>query len=628
MAVAEPPRDLNTPHRFSPPATRREWEERAAALKQRVLFSAGLWPMQKRPPLPRARVTGRVERPDFTVEAVALETLPGFYLCGSLYRPVGRKGPFPAIANPHGHWAKGRLERQPDVPPAAPPPAPPAEGRGDLVAIGVNLARRGYVVFAYDMPGYADTTQVSHGFAGDPGSWLWGISLLGLQLWNGLRAVDYLESLPDVDRKRIGATGASGGGTQTFLLAAVDERVRVSVPVNMVSAHMQGGCLCENGPALRVGTDNVEIAALTAPRPQLLVSATGDWTRDNPTVEGPALKRVYDLYGAGERTTVRQFHYGHNFNRESRAAMYAWFDRWLAGRRPEEATAPEAPDDIDPATLRVWTPAHPRPADARDDNSLKTFLRAEREHTVAAWWPNNARGAFGRFSGAAAPALLLALGVHLPDTNVGVGASGPPGSGTLVVAPDTGRDSAAAAAIRDALKARGVPAVSVLALPPVDTPTAALWKGYFTTYNRTPLGDRVQAIVEALAALRRQGHGRVNLVGVGAAGPWALLARGVLAGTVPGVTAADLDRFPVDEDAAYLARLYAPGLRMAGGLRSAALLAAAEGSSLCLHNADPATLRAFADVLKAQKPRLEAAPLPPEAVADWLLAGGKGAAGR
>ncbi|HVK04232.1 MAG TPA: hypothetical protein VM490_12205, partial [Armatimonadaceae bacterium] len=117
MAETPAPRTLNTPHAFAPPASRDAWEARAEELRCRVLVSAGLWPLEKRRPPLRPRVTGRIERPDFVVENVALETLPGFHLCGNLYRPAAGRGPFPAVANPHGHWAKGRLHREEDVPP-------------------------------------------------------------------------------------------------------------------------------------------------------------------------------------------------------------------------------------------------------------------------------------------------------------------------------------------------------------------------------------------------------------------------------------------------------------------------------------------------------------------------------
>ena len=325
-------RNLETPSVFHPPSTKTDWEARARALKRRILVAAGLWPLPQKTPL-NPTVTGRVMREDFTVENLAIETTPGFWLCGSVYRPIGR-GPFPAVVNPHGHWEHGRLERQSDVERFPPGTTPPAPGRADLVSLAANLARQGILVYAYDAVGYNDTDAFPHqGFAQSPESWLWSVSELGLQTWNSIRAIDYLRSRPDVDGTKIGATGASGGGTQVFLLAAIDERVKVSVPVNMVSATMQGGCTCENAPALRVGTDNVEIAAVVAPRPQLLVSCTGDWTSELPKRDGPKIKNVYKLFGASEHLDWVQFPYQHNYNAESREAATDFLRRHLLGKR-------------------------------------------------------------------------------------------------------------------------------------------------------------------------------------------------------------------------------------------------------------------------------------------------------
>ncbi|MFM7323208.1 MAG: alpha/beta hydrolase family protein, partial [Armatimonadota bacterium] len=372
-----PPRNLDTKHLFDPPATRRQWEERAKELRERVLLATGLLPMPTRHPL-QPRTTSTFEQDGIVVENVAIQTVPGFWLCGTVYRPVGG-GPFPAIVNPHGHWTHGRKEREPDVREAAPAPAAPAPGKADLVSLAANLARQGFLVFAYDMVGYNETDQVRHRhFGTDLESWAWGISELGLQTWNSVRAVDYLAERKDVDANRIGATGASGGATQVFLLAAIDDRIQVSVPVNMVSAIMQGGCICENGPGLRVGTDNVEIAALFAPRPQLLVSCTGDWTRNLPREEGPTIRKVYELFAASSKLQWVQFNYQHNYNLPSREAVSAFFRRWLMQARPEaersvailpERLVVQRPAGIDEDSVRRWL---------RDEGSAATVRLRER----------------------------------------------------------------------------------------------------------------------------------------------------------------------------------------------------------------------------------------------------------
>src|SRR5690606_37701194 len=145
----------------------------------------------------------------------------------------------------------------------------------------ITFARMGIVAFSYDMIGYNDSMQFEHNWGGEKEK-LWGLHPFAMQLWSSIRAVDFLSELPDVDPERIAATGASGGGTQTFSLMAVDPRIKVAAPVNMISSTMQGGCLCENAPIIRLNNSNMEIGALMAPRPLLLVSATGDWTRETP----------------------------------------------------------------------------------------------------------------------------------------------------------------------------------------------------------------------------------------------------------------------------------------------------------------------------------------------------------
>src|SRR5204862_365863 len=159
---------------------------------------------------------------------------------------------------------------------------------------------------------------------------LWSINTMGLQLWDSIRAVDFVSSLPDVDPSRIGATGASGGGTQTFLLMAVDDRVKAAAPVNMVSAIMQGNG-CEEAPNLRVGAFNVMFAAMMAPRPLLMVSATGDWTRNTPHEEFPAVQGIYRLLDAAANVESVQIKQLHNYSQESREAVYTFFGARLLG---------------------------------------------------------------------------------------------------------------------------------------------------------------------------------------------------------------------------------------------------------------------------------------------------------
>ncbi len=275
-------RHLDLTYDFAGYARREEWQARAAQLKQQILVSAGLWPMPEKSPL-KATIFGKVDRGDHTVEKVYFESYPGFYVTGNLYRPKNLTGKAPAVLCPHGHWTYGRLENQPN---------------NSGPARAATFARQGYVAFLYDMVGYNDSAAISHRFA--PGhrenlvdrEALWSVNLLGLQLWNSIRALDFLLTLPEVDAERIACTGESGGGTQTFLLMAVDDRVRLAAPVNMVSFLMQGGSLCENAPNLRVDTHNVEIASLMAPRPMMMVSATGDWTKNTMTSEYPAARGV------------------------------------------------------------------------------------------------------------------------------------------------------------------------------------------------------------------------------------------------------------------------------------------------------------------------------------------------
>ena len=347
--LAQDSRNTDIPHtdmHFAPRtyASLDQWKARRAHLQKQVLSAAGLLPYPEKCEL-KPEIFGRLERNGYSIEKVLIQTLPGYYLGGNLYRPLGKPGKHPAILSPHGHWSYGRLEHTPSA---------SVPGRA------INLARQGYVVFSYDMVGYNDTVQTPHVFGG-PREQLWGFGPLGLQLWNSIRALDFVSGLPDVDGARLGATGASGGATQIFLLTAVDDRIKVAVPVNMISAIMQGGSPCENAPGLRFDTFNVDFGAMIAPRPLLMISATGDWTRNNLREEVPAVKKVYELYDAVAQIEAMQIDAPHNYNLASRNAMYPFFAKHLL-QAPNPETFQEKPFGLE--GLEDMLALHQRPLPA------------------------------------------------------------------------------------------------------------------------------------------------------------------------------------------------------------------------------------------------------------------------
>jgi len=512
-------------------ASQAEWQQRAAYLREHILASAGLLPMPERTAL-RPHVFDERSHEHYSVFKVYFESLPGFYVTGNLYRPAGA-GPFPAILSPHGHWTYGRLENT---------------ATASVPARAINLARQGFVVFTYDMIGYNDSRQIPHDFGGRREN-LWGLSLAGLQLWNSIRAVDFLASLPYVDRERIGATGESGGGTQTFLLAAVDDRVKVAAPVNMISLHMQGGCICENMPGLRLDTNNVEIAATIAPRPLLMVSATGDWTKETLEVEYPAMRRLFALAGAEDRVHAVRFDAPHNYNRDSREAMYAWMARWLKNA-PAAVRVSENAFRADPASdvLVFYGRAMP-------DGALT------HAQVTDAWFAAARKQLQGSDSKVLRSALLHSLGMA---PQVPAGAARRPAK-TIVVAGDD-------PPLQAALARSGFTVRRVIATP-FDA-NAASGIEHFDTYNRTAASQRVADIVRALGKERG-----AMLVATGDSALAAILALAI----VPVERAViDVAQFDNASDAAFVERLYIPGIRRAGDLQTAMSMAT---GTVMIHNA-------------------------------------------
>ncbi|MCW8131454.1 MAG: acetylxylan esterase, partial [Planctomycetota bacterium] len=393
-------RHIDRAYAFPGFTTRTAWNARAEAVRRQLRLALGLWPMPPRGPL-NPVVTRRAERDGYAVENVYFESHPGFFVTGNLYRPLpAPNGKIPALLVAHGHWKEGRMVNR-------------APHDDSMPGLCINVARRGALAFSYDMVGYNDSCQIPHQFGKDQAERLalWGLSLMGLQSFNSLRALDYLCALPETDLARVAMTGASGGGTQTFILAALDERVKACAPAVMVSSVMQGGCLCENAPALRIDTHNMEISALAAPRPQLLISCTGDWTSNTPSVEYPAVRRVYELYGQAAARKLENYHQnaGHNYNRNSREALYGWLGRlWFGNSDP--AYAKEHPFTAEPIDALRNFPDRKPPAHGKDEAALVGYLK----DGAAAWLNERAPGsaAYKKEVGAL---LAQVLNVAQPD---------------------------------------------------------------------------------------------------------------------------------------------------------------------------------------------------------------------
>jgi hypothetical protein len=511
--------------------SRLEWEEYAVWLRRHARVSLGLLPEPPRTPL-HAHIFDHWKGDGVLCSKVYFESLPGFYVTGNLFRPTELNFPVPGILSPHGHWPQGRLQ---DFTP-----------QGSAVARAYNLAKQGAVVLTYDMVGYNDSCQLPHGFPTDAP---WGLSLMALQTWNSVRALDFLQSLPEVDPERLACTGESGGGTQTFALAAVDERLTVAAPIVMVSSIFHGGCQCENAPLLRVAGNNVELTRLFTPKPLFIGSCTGDWTKHTPEIEQPAIREVYQLYRAASRVGGLHVDAEHNYNQQMREAVYTFFRRHLFGvrsnkpMREEDFTRPPMRDQ-----LVWWGRESPSPFSYQDFHRL---WRRRAEETLEPLLQSPA-------------ALRATAGALLPHT--------------VALTEESLR--AYQQQKPRYIKAR-VRGKDLWVTPRNARLPAEAGDRDFFTYRRAP---HAEAVMEILAALRNSSAGRLH--GLEAAGPWCLLA----AALDPEVSAVEAEVFGLDpyDDGSWETFLHIPAIRQVGGL--ALIFALIGPRPLILQGADEAVL--------------------------------------
>ncbi len=643
LRAAHEPYTLDTFRPFPEYKTLAEWQARRQWIRNHILVSTSLLPAPKKTPL-KPHVFDRVERDGYTIEKVSIQTYPGFYLAGNLYRPRNASASkHPGILVAHGHWANGRMANQ---------------AEGSISARAITFARQGYVAFTYDMIGYNDTRQVDHRFAKTAEHWLWGVSIMGMQTWNSTRALDFLCSLPDVDTSRLAISGESGGGTQTMILGAIEDRLTATAPCVMVSHTMQGGCVCENAPNLRQDVYNVEVAAVSAPRPQIIVGATGDWTATTMTHEGPALAHIYELFGKPENEKHVIFNYGHNINQTSREAVYAFLGKQFLGEQ-DESKLKEPPYTMEPVeALRVFPDSMPLPKDAKneeqmtayikqigqealesrkpkDSTSLKRFQKTYGtvwEHTLCVEQPKKS-ALLSKTVKSTPNSTTYEIGRAERGDNIPVTLYKPAKSGNpvtvVMVSPEGAKaftDASTGSLIGDAkaLYEQGYTVVLAdLFLTGSRYDAKALearkkpFGVFFNTYNRTNLQERVQDILTVCAFAKRSGN-RVVLWGSGKAGLWTILA-----GAGADVLIADGAQIDLTNDAYLLEEdNYVPGLRRMGDVRTALTLVAPKPILLYNTGAHFAGTEWVSDVYrsleKASAFRAEATAVSGQVIQDWI----------
>lgn len=349
--------------------TKADFEKRKALIRKEMIYQLGLDPMPRQESL-NPVIKNKIIGEGYTIENVALEILPGVWAYGNLYRPLGYSGKRPAVLVAQGHSNQdiaqdcGRFKK-------------------NMQTIAGSLARMGAIVFNYDMFGYGESGEQLGKQAHQMGL------AQTMNLLTGKSILDWLETLPDVDISKIGMTGASGGGSQTFYMTAIDDRITVSVPVVQVSCYFPGGCPCESGRPIHHSvyphTNNAEITAMAVPRPLFVISDGSDWTRAVDKVEYPFIKHIYSLYKAEQM--VQNVHFaneGHNYGPSKRYAMYDFMVQHLG--LDKKAMQVDGHYDeckiqtLPPETLLVFNHHYPKHS-LKNPEQVYNKLREMQQHT-------------------------------------------------------------------------------------------------------------------------------------------------------------------------------------------------------------------------------------------------------
>lgn len=609
---------LNGKFPMQVPESKEAWEVRKNSLREQVLVATGLWPMPEKTPL-NPTIHSKIDQDGYTIEKVFFASYPGFYVTGNLYRPKGFKGKRPGVLCPHGHWSGGRFYDAGEK--AGKKKIEGGEeqwvdgARNHIQARCAGLARLGCVVFNYDMIGYADSQQIAHrqGFT-DAEAALRLQNFFGVQTWNSIRALDFLMSLPDVDQERIGVTGASGGGTQTFILCGIDPRPTVAFPAVMVSTAMQGGCICENCSYLRQDAGNIDLAALIAPRP-LAMTGARDWTIDIEKKGLPELKQVYGLYNAEDKVLARCFpQFGHNYNQVSRAVMYQWFNKHLGLN--QESVKERPFKFFSQAELTVFDKEHPRPKDSVNAGQLRKYLTKQSNQQINVLKPKTQEDVV-KFRKIIGTALRVMIGSELPtasqvetkahkeaethngiewhrfligrtneeDQVPGLGLIPEKHNGSVViwVHPKGKSSLMEKGQLHPEAKKLLTTGSAILAIDTLETGEQMREKpmsidkryvGYTFGYNRPLVSNRVHDILTAVGFAKKwEKTTSIQLRGFKEAGPWVLLARG-LCGDAVDLTIADGNQFSFGQVKSIDHPMMLPGALKYGDLGALASLAA------------------------------------------------------